>query len=149
MSNPQQFDALFAKVKARFDQQPRHGLICRRGFYTNIAVLKLEKAYWTNDPIDQVQNVSGGIFFSIWVSAASINKNRANYNIHALKLGQLNGYRLTGRDFASDFRNSFASMSHLWPNVGVDHGPLTLMGGWVAIHPNRLRKRYPGADGSF
>ena len=132
MSNPQEFDALFAKVKARFDQRPRDGLICKRGFYRSSAVLKLQKASWTNDPIDQLQNVSG-IFFCIWISAASISKNRVNYNIHALKLRQLNGYSIASRDFASDFRNAFASMSHMWPNVGVDHGPLTLMEGWIAI----------------
>ena len=130
--NPQQFDSLFLKAKARFEQQPRGELVCKQGFYTGSSVLKLQKAFWTNDPMDRVRNESG-IFFSVWISEALIKKNRVNYNIHALKLRQLNGYSITSRDFAQDFRNSFAPMAHLWPNVGVDYGPLTLMEGWIAL----------------
>jgi hypothetical protein len=85
MTMPENFVALFEKVKARFDQQPQHGLVCRSGYYKNSFVLKLQKAAWTNDSMDGMQNTSG-IFFSVWINEASIKQTRANYNIHALKL---------------------------------------------------------------
>lgn len=62
--NAQQFRAVFAKIKTRFDKRNRDGLVCKRGFYNNCSVLKLQKASWTNDPMDWVQNKTG-IFFSI------------------------------------------------------------------------------------
>jgi len=137
MTMPENFVALFEKVKARFDQQPRHGLVCRSGYHKISSVLKLQKAAWTNDSMDGMQNTSG-IFFSVWISAASIKQNRANYNIHALKLRHLNGYAITSRNFAADFRTAFAPVSETWPNVDVDYGPLTLMEGWIAINPDSL-----------
>ena len=137
MTMPENFVALFEKVKARFDQQPQHGLVCRSGYYKNSSVLKLQRAAWTNDSMDGMQNTSG-IFFSVWINEASIKKNRANYNIHALKLRHLNGYAITSRNFANDFRTAFATVSETWPNVGVDYGPLTLMEGWIAINPDSL-----------
>jgi hypothetical protein len=133
----QQLRALFPKIKSRFDQRQsaRDGLICKQGIYNDSSVLKLQKATWTNDPMDQLQNQTG-IFFSIWVNAKDASKSRANYNIHALKLRQLAGYSITSRDFANDFRKNFASMRAAWPNVSVDYGPLTLMQGWLEIDLN-------------
>ncbi len=125
-----QVDAIFAKVKARFDAQNRETLVCKQGSYKACSVLKLQKPSWTNDPMDRVENTSG-IFFSIWTNDRSMMKNRANYNIHALKLRDLKGYSIKSRDFAFDFRNAFASMRSAWPNVSVDYGPQTLMEGWI------------------
>ncbi len=82
--------------------------------------------------MDRIENQTG-IFFSVWVDAESLGRNRAKYNIHALKLRMLRGYSITSRDFASDFRQSFAAYSSGWPNVSVQHGPLTLMQGCSAI----------------
>jgi hypothetical protein len=124
------FDAVFAKIKARFDEQSRNGLICKQGSYKACSVLKLQKPLWTNDPMDRAENTSG-IFFSIWKNDQSIKKNRTNYNIHALKLRDLKGYSIKSRNFAFDFRNAFAPMRSAWPNVSVDYGPLTLMEGWI------------------
>jgi len=124
---------LFPKIKSRYDE--RHSgstLFCKQGFYKDCAVLKLQKASWTNDSIDQVQNKSG-IFFSIWVNDSAASEGRVNYNIHALKLRKLEGYSIASRDFARDFRNSFACECDAWPNVCVDYGPLTLMQGWNKI----------------
>ena len=137
----QQFEPIFAEIKSRFDERPSvaDGLICKQGFYTNSLVLKLQKASWTNDPMNQVRNQSG-IFFSIWITEKSAAKNQANYNIHALKLRHLKGYSITSRDFAEDFRNRFASLRKTWPNVNVDYGPLTLMQGWIDIHPQSIEK---------
>jgi hypothetical protein len=127
-------DTLFLKTKFRFDErQPgRDGLICKQGIYHDSLVLKLQKAAWTNDRMDQLANETG-IFFSIWANAGTTAGSRANYNIHALKLRRLAGYSITSRDFANDFRKNFASMRAAWPNVSVDYGPLTLMQGWFAI----------------
>ena len=135
----QQLGAVFAKIKARFDERNRDGLICKQGFHKACSVLKLQKPSWTNDPTYRVQNKSG-IFFSVWMNEVSTRKNHANYNIHALKLRQLEGYSITSRDFANDFRKIFASMRNAWPNVSVDYGPLTLMQGWIKIDQNSFEK---------
>ena len=137
----QQLGALFPKIAARFQkrQSVRDGLTCKHGFYKDSSVLKLQKSSWTNDRMDEVRNETG-IFFSIWINEKSASKSRANYNIHALKLRQLAGYSISSRDFAHDFRKSFASMRAAWPNVSVDYGPLTLMQGWIEIHLHRFER---------
>jgi hypothetical protein len=135
----QPFDEVFAKIKARFDEQSRNGLICKQGSYKVCSVLKLQKPSWTNDPMDRVENTSG-IFFSIWMNNRSMMKNRANYNIHALKLRDLKGYSIKSRDFAFDFRNAFASMRGAWPNVRVEGGPQTLMEGWIKTDSVQVEK---------
>lgn len=131
--------AVFIKIKARFDEGENGGLICKQGFYNDCSVLKLQKASWTDDRMDQVENKTG-IFFSIWVNEDAASKSRANYNIHALKLRQLKEYSITSRDFAQDFRDGFAPMRDAWPNVSVDFGPLTLMQGWIEIVPKDFEK---------
>jgi hypothetical protein len=137
----QQFEPIFAEIKSRFDKRPSvaDGLICKQGFYINSLVLKLQKASWTNDLMSQIRNQSG-IFFSIWITEKSAARNQANYNIHALKLRHLKGYSIASRDFAEDFRNRFASLQKIWPNVSVDYGPLTLMQGWIDIQPQSAEK---------
>jgi hypothetical protein len=89
--------------------------------------------------MDRVENTSG-IFFSIWMNNRSMMKNRANYNIHALKLRDLKGYSIKSRDFAFDFRNAFASMRGAWPNVRVEGGPQTLMEGWIKTDSVQVEK---------
>jgi hypothetical protein len=133
----QPFDRVFAEVKSRLDDRPsvRDGLTCKQGFHMNSVVLKLQKASWTNDPMNQIQNQSG-IFFSIWINEKSASKGRANYNIHALKLRNLKRYSITSRDFAEEFRDRFASLQGAWPNLSLKYGPLTLMQGWIGISPN-------------
>jgi len=136
----QQFGPIFAQIKSRFDAHPsvEDGLICKQGFYMDSLVLKLQKASWTNDPMDQIQNQSG-IFFSIWIHISvhekAAAKNQANYNIHALKLRHLKRYSITSRDFAEAFRNHFAPLQEIWPNVSVKYGPQTLMQGWIDLAP--------------
>jgi hypothetical protein len=139
-NDSQQLQALFPKIKSRFDQRPSNGLICKQGLYSDCCVLKLQKATWTNDPMDLLKNESG-IFFSIWTNLkAAAGKNRANYNIHALKMRQLSGYSITSRDFADEFRKLFTSLRAAWPNVRVDYGPLTLMQGWIEVDVNRFEQ---------
>ena len=54
----QEFDAVFANIEARFDEQSRSGLICKQGSYKACSVLKLQKPSWTNDPMDRLETVS-------------------------------------------------------------------------------------------
>jgi hypothetical protein len=142
------FDAVFAKIKTRFDGRSRNGLVRKQGSYKPCSVLKLQKPSWTNDRMDRLENTSG-IFFSIWTTDESMKKGRANYNIHALKLRELKGYSITSRDFASAFRNSFASMRNAWPNVSVDFGPQTLMEGWIKADPVHCEKEVLGLMEAF
>jgi len=80
----------------------------------------------------QVENKTG-IVFSVWINDKAAAENRACYSIHALKLGQLNAYSITSRDFASEFRRDFAALSAKWPNLSVDYGPANLMEGWIDV----------------
>lgn len=135
----QELQKLFAGIKAQFDERtPEHdGLICKQGFYMGCYVLKLQKASWTNDRMDRVQNETG-IFFSIWASEKAAN--RIHYNIHALKLRRLAGYSITSRVFADAFRERFASVQDDWPNVSVKYGPATLMQGWIDVEAGDAEK---------
>jgi hypothetical protein len=135
----ERLDAVFAKIKARFDARNHDGLICKQGLDKACSVLKLQKASWTNDPMDRLQN-SSGIFFSIWMNEVLAMENRTRYNIHALKLRRLEGYSITSRDFAEDFRKGFASTRGTWPNVSVNYGPLTLMQGWIEVDSNSFEE---------
>ena len=125
---------LFPKIKCDYDAQSNRdpSLLCKHGTYADCHVLKLQKPTWTNDDMQQFQNQSG-IFFSIWLEQNAAETSRANYNIHALKLRQLRGYKLTSRNFATDFRHHFAPLQKDWPNVSTGFGPQTLMQGWFDI----------------
>lgn len=138
----QKFVPVFASVKVRFDQEENQDklLHCKQGSYNDCVVLKLQRAFWTNDPMDRVQNESG-IFCSIWIGAEAALQNRANYNIHALKLRQLKNYSITSRDFAEEFRRRFAPHQELWPNVSTAFGPTTLMQGWVEIESSQCQEQ--------
>lgn len=133
------FRAAFLKIKARYEARPveRDGLICKQGFYDHCDVLKLQKASWTNDRMDRVRNETG-IFFSVWIDREAAAKQRANYNIHALKLRRLRGFTIASREFAVEFRKRFVSMHGAWPNASVDYGPLTLMQGWIEVNVKSL-----------
>ena len=140
--------SLFPKIKSLYDKRrPVHeGLVCKQGFYRNCCVVKLQKPSWTNDPMDRTENETG-IFFSVWVRDG--NADKANYNIHALKLRHLNGYSIASRDFAGDFRRGFARMQRNWPNVSSAHGPRTLMQGWIEVVPDRFEKDVLGLMENF
>lgn len=99
------------------------------GVTLNSVVLKLYKTEWTNDKTDPI-NAKTRIFFAIWVNDETIKRNKVFYNIHALKLRELNGYSITSRAFANSFREDFMKFERNWKNVSVEFGPLTLMEGW-------------------
>ena len=100
------------------------------GIYQQAVFLKLYKKQWANKTPDPVTSPSR-IFFSVWITDSMIKEQKIFYNIHALKLRHLDGYAITSRDFANNFRIKFKPYGHQWPNVSVQFGPLTLMEGWV------------------
>jgi hypothetical protein len=99
------------------------------GIWLDSVVLRLQKKHWANNPSEKPHSGSA-IFFSVWLTDQSIKDNRILYNIHALKLRQLNGYTITSREFAAAFREKFIRFEQYWPNISVDHGPQTLIQGW-------------------
>lgn len=107
------------------------------GEWLSVAVLKLQKPAWAeNPPPSTVENP--GIFFSIWIDAKSLRQQRILYNIHALKLRHLSAYALESREFAAAFRREFAPTAARWPSVSVDFGPQTLMQGWIPLVESTL-----------
>jgi hypothetical protein len=108
------------------------GLDVEVGVWLRSVVLRMHKKTWANKPFERPQSDTA-IFFSIWLNEKGPKADRLFYNIHALKLRQLRGYRITSRDFAADFRAGFKPFARHWPNVSVDFGPLNLMEGWMAL----------------
>lgn len=107
------------------------------GCWHESAVLKLQKPRWT-PTAPSAASTDTGIFFSIWVEAKSLKKKQAFYNIHALKLRSLDGFSIQSREFAAAFRSAFAASARNWPHVSTDHGPQTLMEGWIDLDLARL-----------
>ena len=110
----------------------RKGLEVEVGVWLRSVVLRMHKKTWANKPFERPQSDSA-IFFSIWLNVKDVKADRLFYNIHALKLRQLRGYRITSREFAADFRARFKPFARHWPNVSVDFGPQTLMEGWLPL----------------
>lgn len=109
------------------------------GVWMDSAVLRLCKNTWANKPHEKPQT-DAAIFFSIWANEQTVKQGRLYYNIHALKLRLLKGYKLTSKPFAAAFRAEFKRFEHDWPNVSVDFGPLTLMEGWVTFNEATLQE---------
>ena len=100
--------------------------------------LKIYKPEWSSTP-ESPMDAPGRIFFSVWVNEKSISEGKLYYNIHALKLRNLKGYKIPARTFAEDFRNRFAENQENWENVSVQYGPLTLMEGWTELRPDHIQ----------
>lgn len=109
------------------------------GEVLNSVFLKLYKKSWTNPSKDPLTSESR-IFFSIWTNNSAIEEQKIYYNIHALKLRHLKGYKIQSRQFADIFRDSFKSVDKKWENVSVKFGPLTLMEGWLKVDPDNFQK---------
>ncbi len=127
-----EFEKAAEKVGLDATLLAQKGLDVEVGLWLNSVVLRMHKKTWANKPFERPQSDTA-IFFSIWVNVKDVKADRLFYNIHALKLRQLHGYRITSRDFAADFRAGFKPFARHWPNVSVDFGPLNLMEGWVAL----------------
>lgn len=123
---------------ARFDD----AWVCKTGLWpeaaaTQAAVFKLHKRHWSPD-LEEVIGNKTGIFFSVWVDEVVIAKGGLHYNLHALKLRQLPGYRLESRKFAAAFRDAAAPMLADWSEVETDFGPQTLFQGFVSCPQERV-----------
>ena len=118
------------------------------GVWLESVVLRLQKKAWANKPYERPQT-DAAIFFSIWLNDKEIKENKIYYNIHALKLRQLQGYKITSREFASAFRKKFKRFEKHWPNVRVDFGPQTLMEGWVRLDTGALAEDVGKLAGRF
>jgi hypothetical protein len=101
-------------------------------------VLKIYKAEWSND-FQSPLNSKSRIFFSVWVHDKTIQERKLYYNIHALKLRELKGYKISSRNFAEKFRNKFIEYQIDWENVSVNFGPLTLMEGWIDLNLDTIQ----------
>lgn len=99
------------------------------GKYKDAVFLKLYKKEWAN-PFSDPLTAESRIFFSVWVTPQSVAEKKIWYNIHALKLRKLTGYRIGSREFADRFRSRFVKYQQQWPNLQTDFGPLTLFEGW-------------------
>jgi hypothetical protein len=115
--------------------------------------LKVWKKEWMGS--GQNENVTQAcIFFSIWVNEESLKETRALYNIHAIRIRNLKGFKFLAQDFAAAFRARFTRQSKAWPNASVDFGPRTLMEGHFQIDKssfendavNLVRRFVPLAD---
>lgn len=110
--------------------------------------LKIYKPEWSSTPESPI-DAPGRIFFSVWINDQSIKEGRLYYNIHALKLKNLKGYKIPARNFAEDFRNRFAEDQKNWENVSVQYGPLTLMEGWIELRPDHIQNDLCGLARKF
>ncbi len=124
----------FQEVLHQLDHQlfAQKQLDLKVGIWLNSAVLKIQNQAWLN-PSATAKPFAESIFFSVWVNGETIGKNRLYYNIHALKLRELTGYKIQSREFAVAFRARFKPFELQWPHVRTDFGPLTLMEGWVKL----------------
>jgi len=131
----------FQKIANQIDQE----LLLQKtievsvGIYLDSVFIKLYKKSWAGNP-QEALTAESRIFFSIWVSESTIAKQKIMYNIHALKLRKLKGYAIQSRKFAETFRENFKEYEQKWTNVSVNHGPLTLMEGWIKLDPENLQE---------
>ncbi|SNR93848.1 hypothetical protein [Flavobacterium sp. ov086] len=125
----------FQKVANRLDQKllKEKSIEVSVGIYLDSVFIKLYKKSWSNNH-QEALTAESRIFFSVWINDSILEKQRIMYNIHALKLRKLKGYTIQSRKFADEFRNDFKDYESNWPNVTTNHGPLTLMEGWVKLN---------------
>ena len=100
------------------------------GEIMNSVFLKLYKSSWTSSSEDPL-HAEARIFFSIWIDDSALDKQRIYYNIHALMLRALKGFSIESRKFAHRFRTHFKIYEDQWQNLRLQHGPQTLMQGWI------------------
>jgi hypothetical protein len=100
--------------------------------------LKIYKPEWSNDFQSPLHSKSR-IFFSVWINDKTIKEGKLYYNIHALKLRELEGYKISSRNFADKFRTQFVGHQKDWKNVSINFGPLTLMEGWLDLNLDTIQ----------
>ena len=137
MDTPHYLD-IFQKTADRLDSKLfiQKNVEYKVGIWLKSVVVKFQKPSWRNP--SKAKPFEESVFFGIWVNDESLRYGKINYNIHALKLRELQGYSIKSRDFADAFRSAFRPYAKKWPNVSVDFGPLTLMNGWVAMDKENM-----------
>lgn len=131
----------FQKIANQIDQELllQKSIEVAVGIYVDSVFIKLYKKSWASNP-EEALTAESRIFFSVWINDATIAKQKIMYNIHALKLRNLKGYSIQSRKFAEAFREDFKEYEQKWQNVSVNHGPLTLMEGWIKLDPENLQE---------
>ncbi|MDL2142275.1 hypothetical protein QQY79_07050 [Flavobacterium tructae] len=131
----------FQKAADRLDQKTldEKSIEVAVGLYLDSVFLKLYKRSWSTNP-QEALTAESRIFFSIWVNDSGLEKQKMMYNIHALKLRKFKVYTIESRKFAEVFRKSFKKYEEIWPNVTTNHGPLTLMEGWVTLNSENFQE---------
>lgn len=109
------------------------------GIYLDSVFIKLYKKSWASNSQEPL-TAESRIFFSVWVNDSTLEKQKIMYNIHALKLRKLSGYKIQSRKFAEIFRENFKEHKNKWQNASVNHGPLTLMEGWIKFDLDNLQE---------
>ena len=138
-----QYQKLLQQVEARQSRplREKYGLVCRQlPFDDASSVLYVAKPHWTNR-FDHDREKTVGIFFAVWVSDELIEQRLFAYNMHALKLRELRGYKLTSRRFADSFRTAVQAEISEWPGVRTDFGPLTLLEGREHCDPQSFERK--------
>jgi hypothetical protein len=140
----------FQKSADQFDKElfSQKKLEYKVGVWLESVALKIQQPSWVNVSLT-ARPFQESVFFSVWLNDESIRVGKLYYNIHALQLRQLAGYSIKSREFADAFRGRFRSFQKKWPNVRVDHGPLTLMEGWVALDENGMEDAIRDLAGKF
>lgn len=148
--NPKTYLNKFENAVNAFDKKvlEKSGLEIQTGIWLNSVVLRLQKKHWANNP-DEKPHSGSAIFMGIWIDQEAFSKKILKYNIHALKLRQLNGYALQSRAFADSFRERFKKFEQKWENVSVQFGPQTLMEGWIPLNEENIHKDILGLINSF
>lgn len=131
----------FQKIADQLDQKllNEKSIEVSVGIYLDSVVIKLYKKSWAGN-VKEPLTAQSRIFFSIWVNDQTIAKQKIMYNIHALKLRELKGYAIQSRKFAEVFREDFKGHEQNWQNVSINHGPLTLMEGWLKLDLESLQE---------
>jgi len=140
----------FENALKAFDKKvlENSGLEIQTGIWLNSVVLRLQKKHWANNP-DEKPHSGSAIFMGIWIDQEAFSKKIIKYNIHALKLRQLNGYALQSRVFADSFREKFKKFEQKWENVSVQFGPQTLMEGWIPLNDEKIHEDILNLINSF
>lgn len=140
----------FENALKAFDKKvlENSGLEIQTGIWLNSVVLRLQKKHWANNP-DEKPHSGSAIFMGIWIDQEAFSKKILKYNIHALKLRQLNGYALQSRVFADSFREKFKEFEQKWENASVQFGPQTLMEGWIPLNDEKIHEDILNLINSF
>ncbi len=138
----QKYLDIFNAVKAEreYGLNWQHKLSIKTGEGLGAALLKIIKPEWTTDAPSELLNTNG-LFFSIWVDAASEARGVARYNLHAKKLREIKGEAFAAREFVRAFRAQCGDELKGWPNWSYPKGPITLFEGEVPLDVATLQTK--------